>query len=59
VKKECVSHVEKRMGTRLRNIKKSNAGIGGKGAGKLTDEMIDELMKYYCLAIRHPDYVKI
>lgn len=47
---------EKRMGTRLRNAKKANKGIGGKGAGKLTDKVICELTKYYGLAIRrHPD----
>lgn len=43
------------MGTRLRNVKKANKGIGGKGAGKLTDKVIGELTKYYGLAIRrHP-----
>ena len=51
-KKECVGHVDKRMGTRLRNAKKSKKGIGGKGAGKLTDKVIAELTKYYGLAIR-------
>nr|XP_012148628.1 PREDICTED: uncharacterized protein LOC105663565 [Megachile rotundata] len=51
-KKECVGHVEKRMGARLRNAKKTNKGIGGKGAGKLTDKVIGELTKYYGLAIR-------
>lgn len=30
-KKECVGYVEKRMGTRLRNVKKQHKGIGGKG----------------------------
>lgn len=48
-------YVEKRMGSRLRNLKKSNKGIGGKGAGKLTDKVIGELTTYYGLAIRrHP-----
>lgn len=51
-KKECVGHVEKRMGTRLRNMKKGTKGLGGKGAGKLTDKAIGELTKYYGLAIR-------
>lgn len=51
-KKECVGHVEKRMGTRLRNAKKANKGIGGKGKGKLTDKAIGELTKFYGLAIR-------
>lgn len=40
-KGECVGHVQKRMGTRLRNIKKVTPGIGGKG--KLTDILIKEL----------------
>lgn len=58
IKKECVGHVEKRMGTRLRNAKKSNKGIGGKGAGKLTDKLINELTKFYGLAIRrHTDSI--
>lgn len=48
-KSECVGHVEKRMGSRLRNIKKT-AKLGGKG--KLTDALIKKLTKYYGLAIR-------
>ena len=58
-KKECVGHIEKRMGPRLRNVKKGNKGIGGKGTGKLTDKLIGELTKYYGLAIRrHPASVQ-
>lgn len=34
VKKEYVGHLEKRMGTRLRNAKKNNKEISGKHAGK-------------------------
>lgn len=49
-KKECIGHVQKRMGTRLRNIKKANKGLGGRG--KLTGKLIDELTVYYGLAIR-------
>ncbi|KZC10036.1 hypothetical protein WN55_01787 [Dufourea novaeangliae] len=49
IKSECVIHVEKRMGSRLRNIKKT-AKLGGKG--KLTDALIKKLTKYYGLAIR-------
>ena len=30
-KKECVGHVEKRMGRRLRNAMKENKGLRGKG----------------------------
>ncbi|KYQ49219.1 hypothetical protein ALC60_11725 [Trachymyrmex zeteki] len=48
-KNECIGHVEKRMGSRLRNIKKS-AKLGGKG--KLTDVLIKKLTRYYGLAIR-------
>lgn len=49
-KKECIDHVQKRLGTRLRNIKKQTKGLGGKG--KLTGKLIDELSIYYGLAIR-------
>lgn len=49
VKSECIDHVEKKMGTRLRNLKKTEK-IGGKG--KLTDVLIKKLTKYYGLAIR-------
>lgn len=50
VKKECVGHVQKRVGTALRNLKKANKGIGGKG--KLTNTIIDKLQNYYGIAIR-------
>ncbi|KAG8226315.1 hypothetical protein J437_LFUL018143 [Ladona fulva] len=30
-KKECINHVEKRMGSKLRACKKSKPSIGGKG----------------------------
>lgn len=49
-KKECVGHVQKRMGSRLRNLKKNVKGLGGRG--KLTGKLIDELSIYYGLAIR-------
>jgi len=39
-KKVCVGHVEKRMETKLRNLKKKMKGLGGKGNGKLTDKLI-------------------
>ncbi|XP_011687372.1 PREDICTED: uncharacterized protein LOC105449700 [Wasmannia auropunctata] len=55
-KKECVGHVEKRMGSRLRNIKKSRK-LGGKN--KLTDTLIKKITIYYGLAIRrHSDSVE-
>jgi len=37
IKKECVGHVQKRMGTRLRECKKKNPGIGSKN--KLTAKL--------------------
>ncbi|XP_014479554.1 PREDICTED: uncharacterized protein LOC106746921 [Dinoponera quadriceps] len=49
-KKECVNHVQKRMGTRLRNCKKTTKGIGGRS--KLTDKLVKVLTLYYGLAIR-------
>ena len=50
VKQECIGHVQKRVGTTLRNLKKETPGLGGKG--KLTDAMIDKLQNYYGIAIR-------
>ncbi|GFT19374.1 uncharacterized protein TNCV_2533081 [Trichonephila clavipes] len=55
---ECVGHVQKRMGTRLRKLKlvyskkKLSDGktIGGKG--RLTDSLIDKFAHYYGNAIR-------
>lgn len=49
-KKKCVGHVQKRMGARLRKLKKDTKGLGGRG--KLTAKLIDELSMYYGLAIR-------
>ena len=50
MKKECVGHVQKRVGTALRNLKKENKGLGGKW--KVTDALIDRLQNYYGIAIR-------
>ncbi|GFW61963.1 uncharacterized protein TNCV_4669881 [Trichonephila clavipes] len=58
LKIECVGHVQKRIGTRLRKLilvyskKKLSDGktIGGKG--RLTDSLIDKLAHYYDNAIR-------
>ncbi|XP_039313194.1 uncharacterized protein LOC120359517 [Solenopsis invicta] len=49
-RKKSINHVQKRMGTRLRNRKKNEKGLGGKG--KLTDNLIKDLTLYYGLAIR-------
>lgn len=48
-KSECIGHVEKRMGTRLRNVKKINK-LGGKG--KLTDALIKKA--HYILRPGYP-----
>lgn len=44
-KLECIGHVQKRVGCRLRKLKKTVCGLGGKG--KLTDVLIDRLQNYY------------
>ena len=55
----CVGHVQKRMGTALRNLKKEHRGqklMDGKtigGAGRLTVTLIDTLQNYYGMAIRN------
>ncbi len=57
-KEECVGHVQKRMGTSLREYKKRMRGrklADGKtvgGAGRLTDKTIDSIQNYYGTAIR-------
>ena len=51
LKKECIGHVQKRVGTSLRKLKRENPGLGGKGKG--TDgRTIDKLQNYYGIAIR-------
>ena len=50
LKRECVGHVQKRVGNRLRKLKKRVHGLGGKG--KLTEAIIDRLQNYYGIAIR-------
>ena len=42
-KKECVGHVQKRVGTRLRELKKEVKGL----KGKLTEKVIDRLQNFY------------
>ncbi|GFU14070.1 uncharacterized protein TNCV_2536211 [Trichonephila clavipes] len=49
-KLECIGHIQKRVGSRLRKLKKNTKGLGGKG--KLTDKFIDKLQNYYGIAIR-------
>lgn len=50
VKKECIGHVQKRVGTRLRKLKKTEKGLGKLG---LNDAVIDKLQNYYGIAIRN------
>ena len=56
-KLECISHVPKRVGSRLHKIKSSNKGLklddgkGLGGKGRLTDSKIDVLQNYYGLAV--------
>ena len=47
---ECIGHVPKRVGTRLRKLKQRTKGLAGKG--KLTSSVIDKLQNYYGIAIR-------
>ncbi|GFX75013.1 uncharacterized protein TNCV_1845851 [Trichonephila clavipes] len=49
-KLECIGHIQKRVGSRLRKLKKNTKGLGGKG--KLTDKFIDKLQNYYGIAVR-------
>ena len=49
-KKECIGHVQKRVGTRLRKLKLKVKGLGGKG--RLTDAVVDKLQNYYGIAVR-------
>ncbi|GFX65573.1 uncharacterized protein TNCV_5083091 [Trichonephila clavipes] len=46
-KYECIDHVQKRVGARLRKLKSKNKNLSGKG--KLTDSFIDRLQNYYGL----------
>ncbi|XP_077550765.1 uncharacterized protein LOC144164042 [Haemaphysalis longicornis] len=49
-KLECTGHVQKRVGCRLRKLKKTVRGLGGKG--NITDALTDRLQNYYGIAIR-------
>ena len=57
-KLECLGHGQKRMGNRLRNLRKSLKGqllSDGKkisGKGRLSDKLINTMQNYYGLAIR-------
>ncbi|GFY05608.1 uncharacterized protein TNCV_4402751 [Trichonephila clavipes] len=49
-KLECIEHMQKRVGSRLRKLKKNAKGLGGKG--KFTDKFIDKLQNCYGIVIR-------
>ncbi|GFY27698.1 uncharacterized protein TNCV_241661 [Trichonephila clavipes] len=49
-KYECIGHVQKRVGARLRKLKSKNKNLSGKG--KLTDSFIDRLQNYYGISVR-------
>ncbi|GFW55502.1 uncharacterized protein TNCV_118861 [Trichonephila clavipes] len=49
-KYECVGHIQKRVGSKLRILKTKEKGLGGKG--KLSDSFIDKIQNYYGIAIR-------
>lgn len=52
VKEECLNHVQKRIGSALRNIvQKSDKPLSGKG--KLTKALIEKLTGYYGWALRN------
>ncbi|CAK9801634.1 hypothetical protein ANTPLA_LOCUS2879 [Anthophora plagiata] len=50
LRKQCIDHVQKRVGIRLRNLKKKTKCLVERG--KLTGKLIDELSIYYRLGIR-------
>ena len=50
IKRECIGHIQKRVGNRLRKLKQEVSGLGG--AGKLTDSMVDRLENYYGVTIQ-------
>ena len=54
IKLECIGHVQKRLGTWLRNLVKSYKGTKTpvSGKGKLTNKCIDSMQNYYGIAIR-------
>ena len=60
-KEECVGHIQKRMDTALRTLKRKNKGIKLaddkviSGRGRLTDVIIDSMQNYYGQAIRNND----
>ena len=48
-KGECIGHIQKRVGSRLRRLRKKES-LGG--AGGLSDKAINKLQNYFGIAIR-------
>lgn len=61
-KEECVNHVQKRMGTALRNLLTKHKGCNSKplgGKGRLTGDLVNKLSSYYGWAIKsHSDDIE-
>ena len=55
IKLECIGHVQKRVGTRLRNLVKKYKGTETpmSGKGNLTESIINSLQNFYGMAIRN------
>lgn len=54
-KEDCINHVQKRMGTALRNLglkHKREGGVSLGGKGRLTGDLITKLTNYYGWALR-------
>ena len=49
-KYECIGHYQKRVGTRMRKLKKNTKGLGGRG--RLTDTIIDKMQNYFGIVLR-------
>ena len=56
IKRKCIGHVQKRVRSRLRKLRKKVSGLGG--ADKLNDGIIHRLQNYYGMAIGNLDAMK-
>jgi len=57
-KLECIGHVQKRVGTRLRNLVKQHKGTKTtlSGRGKLTEKIINSMQWHCCITDKGDDY---
>ena len=51
IKQECIGHVQKRVGSRLKKLRQKVGSLGR--TGRLNDATIDRLQNYYGMAIRN------